>query len=139
VRSARLVLLIAASLTACGGNKRVFAPLGPVTTANLWISASDGSKYGWKISDRSDLSRIVAFVDSHRNNWGTPWFGVPVPTVEVQFFDGQQPRGSFGAGRDFFETQREGGFFSQGASPGEIRRFFDTANVDDEMLRKYTK
>ena len=132
-------LLVAAPLVACSGGKRDFSPLGPVTTANLWISARDGSKYGWKISDPKDLSRIAAFVDSRRMDWGTPWFGIPVPIVELQFFDGQHPRGSFGAGKNFFETQREGGFFSKGASPSEIRAFFDAVNLDDATLKKFTR
>jgi hypothetical protein len=134
-----VALLIAAPLLGCSGRKRGFSPLGPVTTANLWISASEGSKYGWKISDPKDLSRIVSFVDSQRESWGTPWFGTPVPVVEVQLFDGQRARGSFGVGKDFFETQREGGFFSKTASPTEIHSFFDAVSLDDPTLKKYTK
>lgn len=130
-----VTLLIAASLLACGRNKRDFSPVGPVTTANLWVSARDGSKYGFKISDPKDLSRIVTFVNSQRANWGTPWFGIPVPFVEVQLFDGQQTKGSFGVGKDFFETQREGGFFSKNASPSEVRGFLDALNLDDASLR----
>ncbi len=139
VRGISVALLMAVSLLACCGGKRDFSPLGPVTTANLWISASDGSKYGWKISDPKGISRIVTFVDSQRANWGTPWFGVPVPIVEVQLFDGQDAKGSFGAGRDFFETQREGGFFSKNVSPREIRSFFDAVSLDDATLEKYAK
>lgn len=139
LRGILVALLVAVSMLSGCGSKRDFSPLGQVTTANLWISASDGSKYGWKISDPKDLSRIVTFVDSQRANWGTPWFGIPVPKVEVQLFDGQKAKGSFGVGKDFFETQREGGFFSKKASPGEIRCFFDAANVDDAKLREYTK
>jgi hypothetical protein len=134
-----VAVVLAMLLAACGGSKRDFSPLGPVTTANLWISASDGSKYGWKISDPKDLSRIVTFVDSQRDNWSAPWFGIPVPIVEIQLFDGQQAKGSFGAGMDFFETQRDGGFFSKSASPTEIHSFFDAVNLDDATLRKYTK
>jgi hypothetical protein len=130
-----VALLMAVSLLACGRNKRDFSPVGPVTTANLWVSASDGSKYGFKISDPKDLSRIVTFVDSQRANWGTPWFGIPVPFVEVQLFDGQQTKGSFGVGKDFFETQREGGFFSKNTSPSEIHNFLDALNLDDATLR----
>ena len=131
--------LIVLPLAACGGRKRSFPVLGPVTTANLWISAEDGSKYGWKISDPSDLSQIVSFVDSHRSNWETPWFGVPVPIVEIQFFYGDRAQGSFGAGKDFFETQRDGGFFSRSASPGEVRGFFDAAKLDDATVKEYLK
>jgi hypothetical protein len=126
-------------MAACSVGKRDFSPLGPVTTAELWVSASDGSKHIWKISDPGDLSRITAFVDSRRTGWGTPWYGVPVPIVEVEFFDGQKPKATFGVGRDFFETQREGAFFSKNASPSEIRGFYDVVNLDDATLKEYTK
>jgi hypothetical protein len=139
VRGVPAALLIAVLLAGCAGNKRELPPLGPVTQADLCISASDGSKYIWKVSDPADLSRIVTFVNSHRNNWGTPWFGVPVPIVEVRLFDGQQARGSLGAGKDFFETQRDGGFFSQTASQSEIRSFFDALNLDDATVKEYSK
>ena len=134
-----VALLVAVPLVGCSRGKRDFPPLGPLTTANLWISASDGSKYVWKISDPKELSRIAAFVDSRRTNWRSPWFGISVPIVEVQFFDGQQGKGSFGVGKDFFETQREGSFFSKGASPSEVASFFDAVNLDVATLKEYTK
>lgn len=139
VRSILAVLLMAMPLLASCGTKRGFSPLGPVTTANLWISASGGSKYGWKISDPKDLSRIATFVDSQRANWSTPWYGIPVPTVEVQLFDGQHLKETFGAGKNFFEAQRGGGFFSRNVSQREIRCFFDAIGLDDATLQKYTK
>jgi hypothetical protein len=139
VRVVIVALLVVAPLAGCGVRKRDFPPLGPVTTADLWISASDGSKYGWKISDSNDLSPIVAFVNLHRSDWGTPRFGAPIPMVEVQLFDGQQVRGNFGVGKDFLETQRDGGFFSQSASPSEVRGFLDAVKLDDATVKKYTK
>jgi|ERR1700677_2057653 len=126
-------------MAACSIGKRDFSPLGPVTTAELWISASDGSKYIWRISDPKDVSGIAAFVDSRRTGWGTPWYGVPVPIVEVKFFEGERLKGTFGVCRDFFETQREGAFFSKNTSAIEIRGFYDVLNLDDADLKEYTK
>jgi|HubBroStandDraft_6_1064221.scaffolds.fasta_scaffold155712_2 hypothetical protein len=126
-------------MAACSIGKRDFLPLGPVTTAELWVSASDGSKHIWKISAPEDLSRIAAFVDSHRTGWGTPWYGVPVPIVEIELFDGPRLKGTFGLGRDFFETQRDGAFFSKNASPSEIRGFYDVVNLDDATLKEFAK
>ena len=117
-------------VAACSIGKRDFSPLGPVTTAELWVSASDGPKRIWKISGPEDLARIAAFVDSHRTDWGTPWYGIPVPSVKVRFFDGRQAKGNFGAGRNFFETQRQGAFFPKNASPSEIRDFYDFVNLE---------
>lgn len=139
LRSIKVALLVTVFLLSGCGSNRVFLPVGRVTTANLWISASDGSEYGWKISDPKDLSRIVTFVDSQRTNWSTPWFETPEPKVEVQLFDGQVAKGSFGVGKDFFETQREGRSFSKKATPGEIHCFLEAANVDDAMLKEYTR
>jgi hypothetical protein len=119
--------------------ERELSPIEPITSAELWISASNGSKYIWKISDPKELSRIAAFVDSRRTGWSTPWYGVPVPTVEVRFFNAQQTRGSFGVGKDFFETQRDDAFFSKKATPGEISSFYAAANVDDATLKEFAK
>src|SRR3984957_13456465 len=139
-RRMRILLLgLCLCMVACGIGKRDFAPLGPVTTAELWVSASDGSKYIWKISDPGDLSRISAFLDFNRTGWGAPWYGVPVPIVEVKFFDGQKLKGTFGVGKDFFETQREGSFLSKSASSSEIRGFYDVVNLDEATLKEYTK
>lgn len=139
VRGVLAALLMAMPLPASCANKHNFSPLGPVTTANLWISASDGSKYGWKISDPKDLSLIAAFVDSQRANWSTPWYGIPVPNVEVQLFDGQHLKETFGAGENFFEAQYKGGLFSKNVSPREVRGFFDAVSLDDATLKKYSK
>jgi hypothetical protein len=139
VRRMFIALLAAATMAACGGHKHDFAPLGPVTQADLWIQAGDGSSNIWKISDTKDLAHVVSFVDSKRTNWGTPWYGPPVPTVNVRFYDGEKFKGSFGVGKNFFATQRDGGFFSRNASPSEIRSFFDAVNLDDATLKEYTK
>jgi hypothetical protein len=42
-------------------------------------------------------------------------------------------------GRDFFETQRQGAFFSKNASLSEIRGFYGVVNLDDATLKAYTK
>jgi len=122
--------------SARGRNTRDFSSLGTVTSANLWVTANDGSRYGWKISDPKDLSRIVNFVDSQRVNWGTPWYGIAVAFLEVQLFDGQQLKSSFGVGKNFFETQRNGGFFSKNATPNEIRGFLDSLGLDEATVRE---
>jgi hypothetical protein len=50
--------------------------------------------------------------------------------VTVQFYDGAEFKGHFGVGRNFLETQREGGFFSQRVSSAEVRRFLDLVGVN---------
>jgi hypothetical protein len=124
-----LMLLMAISMTACSVGKRdlprEFPMLGQVSSVNVKL----GSMPFVKITNPQKVSQIVAFVDSHRMGWMKPWYGIPVPAVTVEFFDGMVFKGSFGAGNAFFETQREGGFFSQSASPSEVHRFLDLAGV----------
>ena len=99
--------------------------LGHVSRVNVKL----GSMPVVKITDPQQVSQIVAFVDSHRTGWTKPWQGIPVPAVTAECFDGTMFKGSFGAGNGFFETQREGGFFSQNASPSELHRFLDLTGV----------
>jgi hypothetical protein len=139
MRIAFLALCLEISLVACSGGKKDFSPLGPVTSVTVSISARDSSKYLTKISDPKDLSRLVAFVDVRRTNWGTPWYGVPVPIIEAEFFDGERLTSTFGAGDHFFETQREGGFFSKSASSSEIRTFVELLGVDEATVKELTK
>jgi hypothetical protein len=111
-------------------NRRDFSTLGPVTSVT--VVGLDGSKVLVKITDQQIVSQIVAFVDSRRAGWETPWYGIPVPTVRAEFFSGAQFKGSFGFGANFFETQRDGVFCSQSASPSEVRRFLDLLGVDGD-------
>jgi hypothetical protein len=111
-------------------NRRDFVTLGPVTSVT--VVGHDGSKELLQINDPQIVSQIVAFVDSRRAGWETPWYGIPVPTVSAKFFSGAQFKGSFSSGADFFETQREGVFCSQSASPSDVRHFLDLLGVDAE-------
>jgi hypothetical protein len=111
-------------------NRRDFSTLGPVT--GVTVVGHDGSKELVKITDEQVVSQIVAFVDSRRTGWETPWYGIPVPTVTAEFFNGAQFKGSFGSGANFFETQREGVFCSQSASPSEVQRFLGRLGVDED-------
>ena len=134
-----LLVVVCAFIADCVPNKRDLPPLGRVTSAELGIDESDGSSDIWKISDPQDLSRVVAFVDSRRAGWRTTRYGIPAPHVHVRFFDGDKSIGDFGAGPNFFGTQRNAVFFSKDASPDDVRAFYDVVHVDEEMLKKYAK
>jgi hypothetical protein len=122
------VLVLSIALTGCGTGPRTFQMLGPVTSVT--VTGRDGLHPIATVTDGKAISQIVAFVDSHRTGWGTPWYGIPVPVVTVQFYDGAEFKGHFGVGRNFLETQREGGFFSQRVSSAEVRRFLDLVGVN---------
>jgi hypothetical protein len=107
--------------------------LGQVTSVN--VVGHDHSKPFTKVTDPQKVSQIVAFVDSHRTGWIKPWYGIPVPVVTAEFFNGTAFKGSFDAGNAFFETQREGGFFSQSTSSREVHSFLGLLGVDDATFR----
>src|SRR5258708_26761044 len=134
-----LSLLLAVSLTGCGRSEREFSKLGSVTSITVSIHARDGSQYLSKISDQRELDQIVAFVNVNRANWTKPWYGIPVPSVEALLFEGESLKCSFGMGKNFFETQRGGDFFSKTASPTDVRDFLSLLCVDNETLRKLTR
>ena len=43
-------------------------------------------------------------------------------------------KGHFGVGKDFFETQRDGGFFSKDASPEDLRHFLEFTGVQRKSV-----
>jgi hypothetical protein len=66
----------------------------------------------------------VAFVDGHRSGWEAPAGGVLVPEYVVNFYSGEEFRGHFGCGRNFFETQRDGrGFFLKDVGNEDVAEF----------------
>ena len=120
IRLSCLFLLI--ELAGCGFHRtRNFPALGQVTA--ITVRGSDASNLSAKITDSARISQIVAFADSHRIGWYTPWYGVPVPRVSIEFYEGTEFKGSFGVGKTFLETQRDGGFYSQDATSDEVSTF----------------
>ena len=77
------------------------------------------------IEDPSQIRSITEFVDNERHGWGgyNDMFGVPVPDIIANFYDGKEFKGHFGAGPSDFETQREGGFSSKPSSKEETQTF----------------
>ncbi|HEV2422245.1 MAG TPA: hypothetical protein VGS59_11100 [Candidatus Acidoferrales bacterium] len=93
-------LFLLVGLTACGfGSHRTrdFPALGQVTA----ITVKERGTSNPKITDSARISQMVAFVDSHREGWYVPWYGIPVPDVSVEFYNGTEFKGSFGVGKSF--------------------------------------
>jgi hypothetical protein len=115
-------LSVLIGLAGCGGHiTHNFSALGSVTAIS--VRGSEPSRPSIKITDGQAITRIVAFVDEHRDGWSVPWFGVPVPIEATDFYSGTEFEGSFGVGKDFLETQRDGKFYSQNATPAEVSDF----------------
>ncbi len=116
---ALLLLMVSAG---CGtGSLREFPVLGSVTAVKIRF----GSHPLLQITDARTVFQIVAFVDSHGTGWEKRWYGIQVPVATAEFYSGSDFKGSFGIGENFFESQRNGGFFSKSAAPSEVRRFLD--------------
>ncbi len=120
-------------LSGCGrANQRAFPALGPVTL--IKVSGKEKNEIETIISGQRSIEQIVDFVDSNRAGWYTPWYGIPVPAITAEFYDGQSFKGSFGVGKNFLETQRDGGFWSKEATPDEVRRFLDLVGKSKESF-----
>lgn len=110
-----------------------FPKMGNVTKI---IVVTNEHKVIKNISDLKQISKIVAFIDAHREGWDSPLAGVPVPSVILEFYEGEMFKGHFGVGNDFFETQREGIYCSKSISEREEQEFLGLIEVDKELIHK---
>ena len=86
------------------------------------------------VTDKEKIQWIVAFVDQHRAGWGVPWQGVPIPNVNLLFYDEKEFKGSFGVGRRSFVTQRYGRFMSKNLTVEERREILMRLGIEEEFL-----
>jgi len=121
-------------MAGCSGSK-TFPELGRVTKIEVRTNESENIK---TIVDPNQISRIVAFVDSQRSGWGGSgdMYGVPVPRVILDFYDGEKFEGHFGIGKGFFEAQRVGDFASKSIAEGEEQEFLNLIGISDELLKR---
>lgn len=75
------------------------------------------------IENSGQIAAVMQFVNARSDGWKVPWYGVPVPTLIANFYADKTLLGHFGAGANFFECQREGGFFSLSAMEAELIEF----------------
>lgn len=100
---------------------RSFAPFVGVTRIKVFDTQGNATI----INNPSRIASICAFVNRYPDQWGgaEDVFGVPTPSVTAYFSAGQVFLGHFGAGPNFFETQRDGDFSSHPASVSKISMF----------------
>jgi len=112
----------------CGGHLTL-KEVGNVTH----IKVTDNYRTIRVISDPSDVTKIVDFVNSQRTGWGG-WVnigGTPSPQLRIQFFDGEKAGRYFGVGPGFFwATASPIPSTAKHASTNEVRRFLDLIGVD---------
>lgn len=75
------------------------------------------------IENTQQIADVMQFVNARTGGWKVPWYGVPIPTLIANFYAERTLLGHFGAGVNFFECQRDGGFFSRSADASELLQF----------------
>ncbi len=75
------------------------------------------------IENSGQIGEVMQFVNARSDGWKVPWYGVPVPTLIANFYADKTLLGHFGAGANFFECQREGGFYSLTTTEAELSEF----------------
>jgi hypothetical protein len=131
-RGCTMCLLVFALLAfVCGCDKSVLPPLGRVTLIKV---TKDRKEIRANISDEQSIRKIIEFVEARNKGWEKPLFGTPLPTINAEFYDGEDQQASFGIGKGAFETQRRDEFWSKTATPDETGRFLDLLGIPREYL-----
>jgi hypothetical protein len=135
IRSLGLFVCLTAlvAFAGCSGDEREFPKLGQVT--RIRVVDNMDQEIGTEITDRQKIEKITEFVDARRSGWTKPWYGIPVPGVSADFYDGSTFKGHFGVGINFFETNRYN-FWFKAASPSEIQQFLDMVGVPREKIER---
>lgn len=119
-------------LSSCQNNGNL-PPLGQVTR----IVIMDQNQILKDELDPQQISNIVRFVDNNRSGWYTPTTGLPVAKIRLRFYFGQEYKGAFGIGGDFFYTQRKEALFeAKTVTASEINDFFTLIKVDKNRLQR---
>jgi hypothetical protein len=127
-----VLLVVLAQLGGCGAHVALL-PVGKVTHIEI---RGNNNELLSKVTDEKQILAVIAFVDAHRADWGAPWYGIPVPVVVADFYDGESFKGHLGVGPSFLETQRQGDFWSQSASRVEVKQFLALVGVNENQVFK---
>jgi hypothetical protein len=88
------------------------------------------------IDNPVQIQKIVEFVDSHPHGWGIDdLFGIPIPLLTINFYEGAVFKGNFGVGPGYFVTHRAGDFASLSVSSWQEKRFLELIGEGDFDLR----
>jgi hypothetical protein len=135
IRLLRRIVCLSAllPLMGCANEERDFPRLGQVT--RIRVVDNMDHELRPEITDRQKIDQITEFVDVRHSGWTKPWYGIPVPSVCTDFYDGSIFKGHLGAGINFFETNRNN-FWSRDATPLEVRQFLDMVGVPPGKIKR---
>lgn len=71
------------------------------------------------VTDSVRIRQLVRFANERNGDWRDEWLGNPIPQINL-FFYGAEFQGSFGAGENFFSSQRLGMWATRLASVAEV-------------------
>lgn len=119
----RVALLLTSFCCACGVVSRGSGQSFPQFVAIDHVEIRCNSHGVASVVDPASIDAMTKFANQHPDRWSTPWYGIPVPTVTLDFYSGKTFVGHFGSGAGFFETLRSGAFFSQDADAAALDQF----------------
>lgn len=123
------LMVLTATLIFGGCDGATSVPSIGALTEVVVVTRAHSGESRKEIVDPVAVSKIVRFINEQGSGWKTPWYGIPIPSLELRLYDARQFKGSFGAGKTFFETQRGGAFFVKNVSPKDVTRL--TVLVDE--------
>jgi hypothetical protein len=65
------------------------------------------------IDDSQEVAKVVTFVEREAEGWDVPWYGAPVPKINITFYAGHRLVNTVGIGPNFLGTQFKGNFYSK--------------------------
>jgi hypothetical protein len=98
------------------------------------IHVASGLAVSQDIHDRTQIDKIVAFVNARPTGWQRPAFESPMSQVTVWFFVGERQERGFGVGCNFFWTQPDS---TRDASDEERRIFLALIGLDGPTAPKF--
>jgi hypothetical protein len=107
-----------------------FSSLQNADTVNLRIANQSVRT----ISEADSVHAVTDFVRFHQDQWGVPWYGVPVGRVELQFFGQGRYLGDLGVGRGFLKTQQKGAFYSRSTTVNDQQQILGLLGLTPQDL-----
>lgn len=131
----RLIAFPLMSIFGCSSPPRNFPPWRRVTRVEVLRTDKPDGDLIKEIRDPEQVARIVAFANDNLTGYREPWFGEPLPAIDVAFYDRRRYVGHFGVGPEFFEIHRGSiTFMSRPASEPQVREIMRLINIDDAVL-----
>ena len=124
--SGAVVLLCAVVVFGCFGHAMTFDHLRDVDRVEV---RTNHDKLLKTIQDAAVIAAAQAAVARHDLGWSTPWYGTPVPRLQVNFYKAGQLLGGYGVGIDFLTTDPGPTFMSRAITHSEALQIAATVGV----------